>query len=35
MNDFESLLFIKFLKINSHVPMIYYEPYYVKKILHF
>jgi hypothetical protein len=22
-------------QINSHVPMIYYEPYYVKKILYF
>jgi len=22
-------------QINSHVPMIYYEPYYIKKILYF
>jgi hypothetical protein len=29
MNVFEKTLFIKFLKINSHVLMIYYEPYHI------
>jgi hypothetical protein len=31
MNVFESLLFLGFFQINSYVPMIYYEPYYIKK----
>jgi hypothetical protein len=31
MSVFESFLFINFFQINSHVPMIYYEPYYIKK----
>jgi hypothetical protein len=31
MNVFENFLFIGFFQMNSHVPMIYYELYYIKK----
>jgi hypothetical protein len=31
VNVYESFYWLDIFQINSHVPMIYYEPYYIKK----